>query len=306
MVPKKTHAKPLWEQKVKLSDILSMVGCAGSRGWCITVLYSCTGESKVNGFPLLCVIVFVIPLQTSTYEESTDTFHIPHREVGMFFLHIGEVCVTHTCHSGPSELLSYFSRERRQTFLLPQRSNIASPNLQRSQVSPSLYFRGSVCRLPGFENFSSSLLVVSQNSRVPPPNCWSGAEAVPLHSKKKKKTSRNARFLEWLSSRMRQHSHGRESCTCRLLHSFFFKDGSIVQDLDLESSSFFCNFLSSIFFWRVKTYRYQCSTLWPSLLMIKSLCCGALPLIRLCILEALYKCVYLYYYYYFHNHPLHN
>lgn len=118
--------------------------------------------------------------------KSIATFHIPHREVGMFFLHIGEVCVTHTCHSGLSELLSFFSRERPQTFLLPQRSHIASPNLQRRQVSPSLYFRGSVCRLPGFENFSSSLLVVSQNSRVPPPKCWSGPEAVPLHSKKKK------------------------------------------------------------------------------------------------------------------------
>ena len=146
-------------------------------------------------------------------------------------------------------------------------------------------------RFPEFTGPSTQLLE----------RCWSRSPSF-----KKKKTSRNARFLEWLSSRMRQHSHGRESCTCRLLHSFFFKDGSIVQDLDLESSSFFCNFLSSIFFWRVKTYRYQCSTLWPSLLMIKSLCCGALPLIRLCILEALYKCVYLYYYYYFHNHPLHN
>lgn len=155
--------------------------------------------------------------------KSIATFHIPHREVGMFFLHIGEVCVTHTCHSGLSELLSFFSRERPQTFLLPQRSHIASPNLQRCQVSPSLYFRGSVCRLPGFENFSSSLLVVSQNSRVPPPKCWSGPEAVPLHSKKKKKTSRNARFLEWLWPRMRQHSHGRDSCTCRLLPQFLFQ-----------------------------------------------------------------------------------
>lgn len=87
--------------------------------------------------------------------KSIATFHIPHREVGMFFLHIGEVCVTHTCHSGLSELLSFFSRERPQTFLLPQRSHIASPNLQRRQVSPSLYFRGSVCRLPGFENFQA-------------------------------------------------------------------------------------------------------------------------------------------------------
>lgn len=154
--------------------------------------------------------------------KSIATFHIPHREVGMFFLHIGEVCVTHTCHSGLSELLSFFSRERPQTFLLPQRSHIASPNLQRCQVSPSLYFRGSVCRLPGFENFQAPSSSFPRIHGSLHPSAGAVLKPFPF-IQKKKKPSRNARFLEWLWPRMRQHSHGRESCTCRLLPQFLFQ-----------------------------------------------------------------------------------
>ena len=139
-----------------------------------------------------------------------------------FFTQARCVWLTPVIQGYQSSCLSFPGSDLR---LLLQRSHITSPNLQRCQLSPSFYFRGSVCRLPGFENFSCSLLVVSQNSRGPPPNCWSGPEcrSPSFKKKKKKKTSRNARFLEWLSPRMRQHSHGRESCTCRLLPQFLFR-----------------------------------------------------------------------------------
>lgn len=220
-VPKKIHAKPLWQQKVKLPDIFSMVG-AGSRGWCITVLCSRRGESEVNGFPLLRVTVFVIPLQTSAYEEYCHFSHTSQRGWDVFSSHRRGVCDSHLS----------FRAIRAPVFLFPGATSDISPSseiphrftkfAEMSGLAFTLFSR--IC-LPSarFWEFSSSLLVVSQNSRVPPPKCWSGPEAVPLHSKKKKKTSRNARFLEWLWPRMRQHSHGRDSCTCRLLPQFLFQ-----------------------------------------------------------------------------------
>lgn len=116
-VPKKIHAKPLWQQKVKLPDIFSMVG-AGSRGWCITVLCSRRGESEVNGFPLLRVTVFVIPLQTSAYEEYCHFSHTSQRGWDVFSSHRRGVCDSHLS----------FRAIRAPVFLFPGATSDISPS----------------------------------------------------------------------------------------------------------------------------------------------------------------------------------